>query len=158
MGTLLLNILLAGVWAVLIGPFEPMNFAIGFVLAYAAIAIAWGQHRRGDAYLNKSMLCARFVLFFLYELVVANVRVAMLTLGPVSKLRPGIVAVPVEPMSDTALTMLANSVTLTPGTLSLDYSDDRSTLFVHFMHVEDPEEQRREIKNGFERRILEIFA
>jgi len=158
MGTLLLNTLLAGVWAVLIGPFEPMNFAIGFVLAYAAIAVALGEKRKENAYLHKTLLCVRYALFFLRELAVANVRVAMLTLGPVQKLRPGIVAVPIEPMNDTALTMLANSVSLTPGTLSLDYSDDRSTLFVHVMHMVDPDAQRREIKDGFERRILEIFA
>jgi multicomponent Na+:H+ antiporter subunit E len=61
-------------------------------------------------------------------------------------------------MPDTALTILANALTLTPGTLTLDISDDRTTLFVHFMHVDDPEEMRREIKDGFEKRILEIFA
>ncbi len=59
--------------------------------------------------------------------------------------------------SDVEITLLANLVTLTPGTLSLDVSEDRSTLFVHAMFVDDPDVLRREIKHGFERRVLELL-
>ena len=54
-------------------------------------------------------------------------------------------------------TFLANSITLTPGTLGLDVSEDRKTLYVHSMWVDDPDEVRREIKQGFERRVLELM-
>jgi multicomponent Na+:H+ antiporter subunit E len=55
------------------------------------------------------------------------------------------------------ITFLANLITLTPGTLSLDVSDDRSVLYVHGMFVEDPQQMREQIKNGFERRVLELL-
>ena len=158
MGAFLLNLILACVWTVSIGPFAPMNFVIGFLLAYLALAIAWGRHRNTNAYFRKTILCIGYLSYFLRELVIANVRVVCFTLGPKRKMSPGIIAVPVEPMPDAALTILANSVTLTPGTLTLDISDDRTTMFIHCMHIDDADAVRAEIKGGFERRILEIFA
>ena len=58
-------------------------------------------------------------------------------------------------MTDPEITLLANLITLTPGTLTLDVSADKRQMFVHFMHVDDPAEAVQEIKSGFERRILE---
>ena len=55
------------------------------------------------------------------------------------------------------LTMLANLLTLTPGSLSLDVSEDRKTLFVHAMYIEDADQFRREVKEGLERRVLELM-
>lgn len=158
MGTLLLNLILACVWTISIGPFEPMNFVIGFLLGYGALAIAWRTAGRDSAYFTGTHRCVSYGVFFLKELIVANIQVVKMTLGPKSRLRPGIIAVPVEPMPDTALTILANSITLTPGTLTLDIADDRSTLYVHCMHVDDPDAVRRDIKSGFEKRLLEIFT
>ena len=62
---------------------------------------------------------------------------------------------PLDLKSDAGITVLANLITLTPGTLSLDVSPDRKTLFVHALHVEDPDAFRREVKEGFERRVKE---
>ena len=53
--------------------------------------------------------------------------------------------------------MLANLITLTPGTLTLDVAPDRKSLYVHAMFVDDPEQIRAEIKNGMERRLLEVM-
>ena len=59
--------------------------------------------------------------------------------------------------TDLEITLLANLITVTPGSFSLDVSDDRSVLYVHAMYVDDPEALRREIKDGFERRVLELL-
>jgi multicomponent Na+:H+ antiporter subunit E len=72
-------------------------------------------------------------------------------------MRPGVVAVPLELQTDAAITLLANLITLTPGTLSLDVSADRRVLYVHTMYLDDVEQFRREIKEGFERRVIEVF-
>ena len=93
-------------------------------------------------------------LFFIVELVLANLRMAYYTVMPLSRMRPAIVAVPLEEMDDTEMTVLANMLTLTPGTLSLDASDDRRTLYVHVMWFEDLDETRRGIKRNFEARVL----
>jgi multicomponent Na+:H+ antiporter subunit E len=98
-----------------------------------------------------------FLLYVLKEVVVANLKVAAAVVGPAGRLRPAIVAVPLAVDRDAEITLLANLITLTPGTLSLDVSSDRRTLYVHAMATTGPDELRREIRDGFERRILEVF-
>ena len=78
-------------------------------------------------------------------------------ISPKPQRKPGIAAIPLDARSDTEITFLANLITLTPGTLSLDVSDDRSVLYVHGMFVEDPQLMREQIKEGFERRVLELL-
>ncbi|MFI4881714.1 MAG: Na+/H+ antiporter subunit E [Phycisphaerales bacterium JB064] len=147
---------MALIWAMAIGPFTPANFAIGFVLAYITLRLCIPRDMRGSYY-HKVGRTVRFCFYVLVELVIANIKMAYYTLSPLRKLKPGVLAVPlVEDLTDTELTILANLITLTPGTLSLDVSADKSILFIHFMHVEDPEASRREIKDGFERRLLEV--
>ena len=67
------------------------------------------------------------------------------------------VGVPLDATTDAEIALLANLVTLTPGTLSLDVSADRRVLYVHGMFVDDPDELRRAVKQGFERRVLELL-
>ena len=98
-----------------------------------------------------------FLLYFLKEVVVANLKVAAAVVAPRGRLRPAIVAVPLAVDRDAEIALLANLITLTPGTLSLDVSPDRRTLYVHAMAVTSPDELRREVRDGFERRILEVF-
>ena len=98
-----------------------------------------------------------FLLYFLKEVVVANVKVAAAVIAPRGRLRPAIVAVPLALDREAEIALLANLITLTPGTLSLDVSPDRRTLYVHAMAVTSPDDLRREIRGGFERRILETF-
>ena len=68
-----------------------------------------------------------------------------------------IVAVPLDVETDGEITLLANLISLTPGSLCLDVSEDRKTLYVHVMFLDDVEECRRELKEGFERRVLELL-
>ncbi|MBW2487296.1 MAG: Na+/H+ antiporter subunit E, partial [Deltaproteobacteria bacterium] len=76
---------------------------------------------------------------------------------PGFQMRAAIVAIPLDAESDLEITVLANLITLTPGTLSLDVSPDRKTLYVHAMHVDDVEEFRQDIKQRMERRVMEVF-
>ena len=73
-------------------------------------------------------------------------------------MRPGIVMVPLDVKSDMGITLLANMISLTPGTLSIDVSNDKKVLFVHAMYIKDREQFIDSVKNGFERRILEIMS
>ncbi len=98
-----------------------------------------------------------FTLFLAKELLLANLHVARAILAPNARLKPLIVAVPLSLTRDLDITFLANLITLTPGTLSLDVSEDRKVLWVHALHAEEPDALRREIKDGFERRIQEMF-
>ena len=72
---------------------------------------------------------------------------------------PGVIAVPLDAKTDAEITLLANLITLTPGSVSLDLSPDRSVLYVHVMYIDngDVEEARRRIKDDLERRVLEVL-
>ncbi|MEM9066422.1 MAG: Na+/H+ antiporter subunit E [Planctomycetota bacterium] len=152
----LANILLALLWASTIGPFTMMNFLSGFILGFFVLYMGVPSARKGS-YFTQAKWTVRLGLFFIKELIVANVKMVILVLGPIKHLRPAIIRIPLEPgLSDLELTALANMITLTPGTLSLDISKDRKSLFVHFMHAEDPDAEIKAIKEGFERRITEV--
>jgi len=101
-------------------------------------------------------LCALGV-YFVVELVVSSIKVAWDVITPRHRAKPGILAVPLDVRSDAAVTVLANLVSLTPGSLSLDVSEDRSTLFVHVMFIENLESVRAEIKEKIERRVKEAL-
>lgn len=98
------------------------------------------------------------LVFFLYELVKANLQVAYEVITPKLNMTPGIIMVPLDVKSDIAITMLANMISLTPGTLSIDVSNDKKVLFVHAMYIKDKEKFIKGIKEGFERRILEVLS
>jgi multicomponent Na+:H+ antiporter subunit E len=154
---LALNFLLTLIWAALTGDFGPLNLMVGFAIGYATL---WLTKRPldGEAYFRKSRKLVKFVFFVFWELVLANIKVARMVLTtPVEAMRPGIIAVPLDVKSDAAITMLANLITLTPGTLSLDVSDDRQVLYVHTIELADAEAFRQSTKHGFERLVREVF-
>lgn len=156
MRVFLLNLLLALLWAAVTGSVDPAHLVAGFIVGYLVLWLA--QPVLGPTrYFGKLIAAVRFVAFFVSELVLANLRVAWDVLTPRAHRRPGVVAVPLDAESDAEITLLANLVTLTPGSLSLDVSPDRRFLFVHAMFVDDPEQLRADIKRGFERRVLELL-
>jgi multicomponent Na+:H+ antiporter subunit E len=107
--------------------------------------------------LFKVWLVVELTLYFLWELFRANLRVARDVVTPKHYKRPGVVAVPLDVRTSSEITLLACLITLTPGTLSLDVSRDRSVLYIHEMFITDPDDVRRSVKEGFERRVLEVF-
>ena len=113
--------------------------------------------RRSSTYFTRVPRLIGFVVFFLKELVLANLRVTYDVLTPNDYMRPGVISIPLSLKTDAQMTMLANLITLTPGTLSLDISDDRRTLYIHAMYVDDADQLRQEIESGLERRVKEAF-
>ena len=97
-----------------------------------------------------------FFFFYVGEIILANIRVAHDILTPKHRMKPAILAVPMDVESDIQLLALNNVITMTPGTLSLDISPDRKTIYVHAMYVDDIDQVKKEIKEGFEKRILEM--
>jgi multicomponent Na+:H+ antiporter subunit E len=149
-------VLIALTWVALTGQFSLLNLAIGTVLALVSVQLAVPA-RRGTKPLRASWALVRFPFVVIWELVLSNLRVARSVLfTPLAELRPGIIAVPLDLESDAEITALANLLTLTPGTLTLDVSDDRTTIFVHVMDLSDEEEAVGSIK-AFERGVREIY-
>ena len=98
-----------------------------------------------------------FSLFYLWELILANYRVVADVLTAKHHMKPGFVAIPLEAKTDLEILVLSNLITMTPGTISLDVSEDRKTLFLHVMYIDDLDELRRSVKNDFEKRVLELL-
>lgn len=152
----LINILLALVWTAVTGSFTLANIVFGFLLGAGALYLI--REQVGSlGYFRRGMKLAALALLFLYELVLSAWRVAKLVLSPRMDLKPGIFSYPLTVDRDFEITLLANLITLTPGTLSVDVSDDRRTLYVHAIDCSDAEQLRRDIAEGFERRIMEAF-
>ena len=97
------------------------------------------------------------LLLFLRELIVSALKVAWLVVQPRLNIRPAIIAYPLTVTTDLQITLLANMITLTPGTLSVDVSADRKTLYVHAIDMESKEDLIGSIAAGFERKILEVL-
>ncbi|MEX2501851.1 MAG: Na+/H+ antiporter subunit E [Trueperaceae bacterium] len=151
-----LNLMLAFVWALATGSLSEVNLVIGFLVGMGVLQFVGGA--LGDArYTVRFLRAIGLALFFLKELLLSSVRVAIDVIRPEMTMTPAVIAVPLDVTSDAEITLLANLISLTPGTLSLDVADDKSCLYVHAMYGSDPERLAQEIKSSFERRIQEVF-
>jgi multicomponent Na+:H+ antiporter subunit E len=151
------NILLTFVWVALTGDFSFENYLFGFFLNFHILWLITVGRKRNKYFIIIPKIFI-LLIFFLYELIKANVEVAYEVITPKLNMRPGIIMVPLDVKSDIAITVLANMISLTPGTLSIDVSNDKKVLFVHAMYLKDREKFIKGIKEGFERRILEVFS
>ena len=159
MNSAFLVVILALIWAGITGSFSGLNLLFGGMIGGLAILLLRASVRdRGM--LRRARQVLALSLVFLVELIVSAVRVAGLVLRPdiEGAIRPAIVAVPLSLKSDAEITLLANMITLTPGTLSIDVAEDRSVLYVHVLSMKDETQLIQGIKTGFERRIGEIFS
>jgi multicomponent Na+:H+ antiporter subunit E len=149
------NLLLALAWAALQADFTLGNLAVGYVLGYfVLLLLVRGGVLPESRYVGKVGMALGLSAFFLKEWIYANFRLARDVLVAEHAIRPGIVAVPLEATRDGEILLLASLINLTPGSVALDVSPDRSTLYVHSMYVDSADAARAEIKNGYERRIL----
>lgn len=150
------NIILAFVWVVVTGVFSMFNFLAGFLLA--AVVIVLSEPKRIRQGYARRILCAlEFMVFYLGELLLSNFRVAIDVLSPRPGTLPALVSVHLEEgHTDASITLLANLITMTPGTMSLDVSQDRRWLYIHAMFVEDVDRFREQFKRDFERRVLDV--
>jgi len=152
MTLVVVNLILALVWGAVTASFQPWNLLFGFVMGWLSLWLVRDRFSENDFY--RPIRILSLVWLFLVELLLSGLKVARDTLLPWRRFEPAIVAIPLTVDREVEITLLANLITLTPGTLSVDVSSDRSTLYVHAMDVEDVEALRRDIKTGFERRIL----
>ncbi len=150
------NLLLALAWVVLSGDFTGLNLVVGLVFGYVTLVLIEPQVESLQGYPARIPRILRFIGFFIKELLMANLKVAFDILTPPWHMKPGVIAMPLEARTELEITMVANLISLTPGTLSLDVSDDRKVLYIHAMFLDDEEELRRNLKE-MEYRALELF-
>ncbi len=154
---LALNILLTIIWAGLIGTFDLPTLVSGFLVSYGFLFVIYRSRGSSSAYFSKPPKILSFILYYLKELLKSNLIVGYDILTPTHHMKPGVVALELRAETDLEITLLANLITMTPGTLSLDVSNDRKTLYVHAMYIHDVEALRADIRDNLERRVLEIL-
>ncbi len=155
---LAIAVLLAITWAAITGTFSLGNLLLGGVIGIAALWVIRLQISR-PKFLSKVPKIIGLAALFLYELVLSSIKVMALVLSPNMKksLEPAIIAFPLQVKSDMEITLLANLITLTPGTLSVDVAEDRSVLYVHAISAPDKRGLIKDISTGFEAKIMEVF-
>ncbi len=164
---IVLNIVLAIIWCLLQQKFDLPEFVIGSVFGAGIIYL----HRTvlDDQKAERRILSLkeyvvivakwlRYLFVFLFEVVKANVDVVKIVLSPTLEMRPGIIAYKMDVKTDAGITLLANSITLTPGTLSVDISEDKKTLYIHALHIEDAGVLKESIRNSLEKYTKELLG
>lgn len=156
---LLGNMLLALAWAALQGEFSLWTLATGYVIGYLIlVALVRGGVLETSPYVGRVHRVVGLAAYFFYELVKANFRLALDVATPRFDMKPGIIALPLDVTQDGQILLLSMLINTTPGSVALDISPDRKTLYVHVMYMDTPEAAREEIKKGFERRVLGVLG
>lgn len=133
-----------------------------FSAAFVFLALFWSLWLTtwfyNKAYFRKMPKAIMFAAFFIKEVLAANMKIAYDILTPRYYMRPTVIALPLDVKSDLEITLLACMISLTPGTLSIDVSDNRKTLYIHALYIKhnDIERVKFNIKDGFEKRLLEL--
>lgn len=152
---ILLNVVLACLWMFFESSITLSTFIIGYLLGLLIIFVM-RRFFSSRFYLYRVFAVIWLVLLFLKELLLSNLAVLKVVLKPKLSIRPGIFALKTELDSDWEITLLANLITLTPGTLVVDLSKDSKTLYIHAMDIEDADEAVESIKLSFEKAIMEV--
>lgn len=152
----LANILLALAWGAVSGSFSELNLLFGFLLGMIVLFLI--REQVGTlSYLGRARRVISLMLLFLSELVLSAWKVAKIVIQPTIDIKPGFFAYELKTDRDFEITLLANLITLTPGTLSVDVSEDKKILYVHAIDIDDIEAMREDIETGFEAKIMEAF-
>jgi multicomponent Na+:H+ antiporter subunit E len=154
---LLGSILLALAWAALQGNITLGNLLVGYGVGYVILALLEKGGVMRSTLASRTGHAIGLAGFFAWELVLANVRVAADVLRPRTGIQPAVVGIPLDVRSDGEILLLSMLINITPGSVTIDLSEDRRTLYVHVMHMTNAEATRREIKEGFERRVKLLF-
>ncbi|SFX72922.1 Na+/H+ antiporter subunit E [Marinospirillum alkaliphilum] len=151
------SLLLFVVWLLLNNSAAPGHLVLGAFLAISIpLLVARLQLPQPSA--RKPLLAIRHFLLVLGDIITANVEVALLVVGPLKRMRPGFVAVPLDIEKELPITLLASTVSLTPGTVSCDISEDRRWLYVHALNLTDEQALIDTIKQRYEAPLKEIFG
>lgn len=138
----------------------PIRALFIFLTFFAFSLLGWGL----SGFFNRKaffqvILLFDLIFYFVWEMIKASVIVAFEVITPKHHMEAGLVAVPLDTESDLELTIFSSLVSLTPGTLSLDVSVDKTVLYVHAMYIPNTDAAMlvAQLKNGFERRVINIF-
>ena len=148
--------LIALIWLLLANSLAPGQILLGLLLGWAIPIFTlrfWPERIR----IHRPLTLFRFLLLVLYDILVANLNVALLILRGPRRLTPAFVTVPLDLRSELGISLFANTISLTPGTVSSWLSPDRRSLVVHGLHVRNPDALAATLKRRYEAPLLKVF-
>ncbi|MGC9400968.1 Na+/H+ antiporter subunit E [Vibrio genomosp. F10] len=151
------NMLLALAWLVLSGTYTISNFFAGMLLSYVVLAYVLRDHEPFKVYFGKLPKMLNFILFFIWDLIKANARVAYDVVTPTHLMKPAVIAVPLDIDTEGGITIFSTLITVTPGSLALDVSTDKKVLYVHLMYFEDEKLHIAELKR-LEAMVIDLLG
>jgi multicomponent K+:H+ antiporter subunit E len=152
----ILSVALMVLWLLLANQFNFAHLLLGAFLGWA-IPLFTSDFWQERATIRQPITLVRFGIVVLYDIVVANVSVARLILGPGERLQPAFMVMPLRLRTDLAISVLANTISLTPGTVSAFVSADRRSLVIHTLHTTSPEQVIADIRERYEQPLLEAL-
>ncbi|WP_394190515.1 Na+/H+ antiporter subunit E [Paenisporosarcina quisquiliarum] len=152
---MMINFLIAFLWMFLTVSFNASTFIVGFLLGALMLWITKGFFP-GRFYMHRVWAVICLIGLFFKELISANIQVLLLIVQPKMPIKPAIFALPIVLEKDWEITLLSSLITLTPGTLVIDVSEDSKTLYIHALNYGDADEAIDSIKNTFEKAIQEV--
>lgn len=152
----ILTPILALIWLLLVNSFSVGHLLLGLFLGWA-IPVFTLRFWPESVAIRRPLTLLRFIGLVFYDILVANVKVAALILGRATHLQPAFVTVPLALRTDLAMSLLASTVSLTPGTISAWLNPERTHLVVHGLTVTDPDALIAEIKQRYEAPLKEVF-
>lgn len=151
----MVNLLIAVIWMFLQNSYGMTTFLFGFIIGLLVLFLL-RRFMQFNFYFIKVIAFAKLMWMFLIEIIKANIDVAKVVLAPRLKNKPGIIAVETSLETEIEIATLAALITLTPGTVSMDFSADGKTIYVHSIDVDNRDEMVAEIKGSFEKAIKEV--
>lgn len=152
----LFSLFLALLWLLMINDFSMAHALLGLVLG-VAIPLVTHAFWPEEARIRRPLPLLRYLLVLLMDILRSNLVVALRILRPARHLTPGFFTYPLTLNDDFAITILASTISLTPGTVSIHYDAEANTLLVHALHLEDEAEAIAGIRERYEQPLQEIF-
>ncbi|QGT99426.1 Na(+) H(+) antiporter subunit E [Candidatus Syntrophocurvum alkaliphilum] len=152
---IILNIILAVIWMLLHDRITLLDFFIGYSLGIILFFIM-RRFLRFDFYFTRVIAIIYLILIFIKELIITNIDVAKIVLSKDMNINPGIIVYPTDLKRDWEVVFLASIISLTPGTITMAFSDDGRTIYIHSLHIEDKEEAINRLRHTFEKTIMEV--
>lgn len=151
-----LSLFLLTIWLLLNNTIAFGHILLGGTLAILIPFITAGFWPE-EVPIQKPFAVFRFVIIVMWDIVVANFTVAKLILMPTRRLRPAFISMPLDIRSPLGISILANTISLTPGTVSCELTADHKVLLIHSLHVDDIDGSIKEMKQRYERPLMEIL-
>ncbi|MFS0672887.1 Na+/H+ antiporter subunit E [Ornithinibacillus sp. 179-J 7C1 HS] len=152
---IIINLIIAIMWMFLSESYTLSSFIAGYIWGILLVLLL-NRFIPGRFYGIRVVKIVNLLLLFVKEVILSNISILKLVYTPKPEIEPGIFALPLEVKTNWEITILAHLISLTPGTLSVAVSDNNDILYIHAMDIDEVDKSVKEIKDSFEKAILEV--